>query len=267
MAYYFSERACTYIGMQIPKEISNSSERNIGFTKGMFKLGLKNQTTKIGSITPEEYVSQELKKKKFRQFVRKSIYDVTSPEQIIETTLFLKVGKMKFLRVPGAQQRDDFYAFWGHGKQVNRSTGVDCNIILVGSLDNLTGSDYSKEASKVDEYNFPSDPALMTKFLSEQLDINVDKEDYLAQTAEDSWQPEYGRAAEAALGHTTRAYESRAIGDNKNARTSWVDYQANARIIAVASDIFDSSSNNGGHASPTKTVLARPISVIFTPNK
>lgn len=258
MAYYFSQRACNSIGIYLPNEYTESYEKTIGGQKGPFKAGLTHSQNISGAFAPEEYLSNELKSQRKR--ITKSVYDTVKPNQILDTHLELSMGRMPFLRMDGSATDGKFYAFWGHGVQTHYThDNIQCHLILIGSTDNLTGSEYPDDSTKVDAFNFPSDPGIMTPHIAKELDIKIDPADYTAATGE-PWNQDLGGAAEIAYDFTTRAYEPRPLEDGSEERRSWTSFVGECHVIAMALDIFDNSRTDTDDELK-KIVLARPLSI------
>lgn len=257
MAYYASERAAELIG--IPKSLDLGTKSTARASGGIqpFTLGGSRESIASHHATIEQRVHEFLRQEK-RRNIAPSLHAAVEVTQLLDVVIEnLEVGGMKFLRVPGTSYAEDgtkenVRAFWAFGTE-KCPTFSDTRLVLVGSLDNLTGKRYTQDDAAYDSYSFPSDPSFMIEILNAELELDVDLEDYSYET---EWEPTDSTNGSAA--RNARETTERARNGAPGGRTTWVQQELpRQRVIAIVSDI--EVLNDG-----SRTILARPVCISAT---
>lgn len=248
MAYYESLRAANAMGVPVAGELSDQT----GWTfKGTAKIvgGERSHSSQVTRPeTIEESLDRFFEKAGRKRSIATTLYDAVENTQIIDTVIDLRVGRMRFLQIPGSAHSEggakkNVLAFWATGLHQNSDPMFETHIVLVGSLDGLTSSTYSSEDSSYDGFNFPSDPGFMIEILNEELKL-VDLEDYEYATEWTRDSPD-GLAAQTAHDITNRA----STGSGK----SWVRATLpQQRVVAIVNDVYFQGTRS-------RVVLARPV--------
>lgn len=256
MAYYASERAAELIG--IPKSLDLGTKKTAQASGGVqpFTLGRSRESITSHHATIEQRVHEFLRQETRRNIAR-SLHDAAAVTQLLDVVIDLEVGGMKFLRVPGTSYSEDgtkenVRAFWAFGIETCTQFS-DTRLVLVGSLDNLTGKRYTQDDAAYDSYSFPSDPSFMIEILNAELELDVELEDYSYET---EWEPTDSINGSAA--RNAREITERARNGAPGGRTTWVQQVLpQQRVIAIVSDIEVLNDDS-------RTILARPVCISAT---
>lgn len=261
MAFYMSERAALELGVPESSEFTEKNHRGIFARLCGMKAERSSEYATTRETTLEERLTLFLQGQQRQRNIAKSLHEAVEITQLMNISIDLDVGRMRFLRVPGTQYsstgvKNNVEAFWAYGIEPSpeymRSV-AETRLILVGSLDGLTSTAWSAEASMYNEFSFPSDPSFMIELLNGELELEVDLEDYEHET---EWTPDdstNGHAAQTAMDMTHRAY-----GQGPGKRGSWaLRSLPRQRVVAVVSDIHVDTDES-------RTVLARPVCISAT---
>lgn len=251
MSYYYSSRAASEAGARQLGDRSTERQGIFEIAKGFVKGGGHRKVTDSYSPSPTDAVDELLRNARSKnRRVASQLDRVESPNQLIDTRLNLQLGCMKFHRIPHAPDiHGEVIAFWAIGEQAQ--PGVDqepSDLILCGSLSNISSRDYTEDYSRFDATGFMSDPSSLTSLLLEELGSTSDPDEamwalgYRPGTLEDGDRVTFAREV------IIRAEESVAQGES-----AWIrDRRSNQRVVATVVDVAVNPTGS-------KSVLARPI--------
>lgn len=257
MSYYASMRAADVLGVPSRLELGTKDGAKIGAAFRPISGEASHERSSNREASFEQRVFAHVGSLHKRNVAR-TLQDAVQISQVIDVTMDLLVGRMRFMRIPASQYspggtKSNVEAFWGFAVEDLAHPACQTNLILVGSLDGLVGTNFTAATAAIDDFNFPSDPDCMIEILNHELDLGVDLEDYQYET---DWTPAdstNGQAAASALAMTERAG---GVGYGK--ATTWARQLLPAqRVVAIISDIHVASESY-------RTILARPVCIAAT---
>lgn len=261
MSYYKSKRAADEIGVPDRRNVTHKVSKKFSLSSSILGASITNSSDISEDTTFEEQINDFIKEQKRKRNIAKSLRKEIEKDQLLYTVIDLQVGTMLFSRVPGTKDPagrniKNVEAFWGFATENGNRKFSKTDLVLVGSIDNLTKNDVpNRDEAKYCRYNYPSDPGFMASLLNEELRLGINWDDYSAETCGagyDRCPPEGAKAERAAL-----ITESARKGHGSNG-WGWVtETLRQQRILAIVVDVKY-------HEDGSRTVLARPVMITPT---